>query len=53
VTFNVTASFGVASWVPQDDEDFKLLIKASDSALYQAKENGRNQVRSLNRDEIN
>jgi len=52
VTFKVTASFGVASWIPEHDDDFKLLIKASDNALYQAKENGRNQVQSRERSDL-
>ncbi|WP_155834689.1 sensor domain-containing diguanylate cyclase [Leptolyngbya sp. PCC 6406] len=38
----VTASFGVA--LKQVDEEFEALIKRADKALYQAKQQGRNQV---------
>lgn len=51
-TLNITASFGAASWVPVDDEDYQLLIKAADKALYHSKEHGRNQVSSCERDAI-
>ncbi|MBN2606547.1 MAG: diguanylate cyclase [Thiotrichales bacterium] len=42
---DVTASFGVAQ-VNQGD-DLESLIKRADAAMYQAKQNGRNQVYSL------
>jgi len=41
---NVTASIGVASLIKQHDEDFDKLYKAADAAVYNSKENGRNQV---------
>ena len=41
---NVTASIGVASLIKQHDEDFDKLYKAADTAVYNSKENGRNQV---------
>lgn len=37
-----TASFGVSSYHPGDDE--KSMVKRADEALYQAKENGRDRV---------
>jgi diguanylate cyclase (GGDEF)-like protein len=40
----VTLSIGVASHVPQKGEDPALLVKMSDRALYQAKEEGRNRA---------
>lgn len=42
VGISVTASFGVAQWVT--DEPFEQLLKRVDSALYEAKHSGRNQV---------
>jgi len=41
---NITASIGIASLIPQHHEDFDKLFKAADAAVYQSKENGRNQV---------
>jgi len=40
----VTASIGVASLIKQHGEDFDKLYKAADSAVYNSKKNGRNQV---------
>ncbi len=42
-SFNVTLSGGVASF-PTDAKDAKSLLQASDVALYQAKESGRNRI---------
>ena len=39
---NVTASAGVAEWLPEDKEEATIL--RADKALYRAKDNGRNQV---------
>ena len=41
---NITASIGIASLIKQHNEDFDNLYKAADSAVYQSKENGRNQI---------
>ncbi|GEM_PF-1344518 len=42
---NLTVSFGVAPFKPQDNSD--TLVKRVDDALYQAKEHGRNRVEIL------
>jgi diguanylate cyclase len=39
---SLTASFGVAGWVPAQGERYERLIAAADTALYQAKNRGRN-----------
>jgi len=44
VASQVTVSIGVASTFPAADKDRKKLIKAADTALYRAKETGRNRV---------
>ena len=40
----VTASIGIASLIPRHNEDFDNLYKAADNAVYNSKNNGRNQV---------
>ena len=40
----VTISLGVATFIPSKDNTPEQLIEAADKALFQAKENGRNQV---------
>jgi diguanylate cyclase (GGDEF)-like protein len=42
---NLTASFGVSTFLPDDDRD--SLTKRVDDALYRAKENGRNRIETL------
>ena len=44
VSVYVTISVGVATMQPTPGQSYRLLIKAADDALYQAKEQGRNQV---------
>ncbi len=44
ITDIVSVSVGVSVIIPSDKNSPKDLIKAADEALYQAKENGRNQV---------
>lgn len=42
-TINVSCSIGLASTIPSQHVDSQSLIKAADNAMYQAKEQGRNQ----------
>lgn len=44
----ITASFGVATY-PDDAQDKTELIRAADAAMYEAKEGGRNGVRSFDK----
>jgi diguanylate cyclase (GGDEF)-like protein len=41
--FSITATFGVAQWTVEH-KDSAALLASADQALYQAKENGRDQV---------
>ncbi len=41
---NVTASIGTASLIEEHNKDFDKLYKAADTAVYESKKNGRNQV---------
>lgn len=43
---HLSVSLGVASLVPRSREDLALLVHRADENLYQAKQNGRNQVSS-------
>jgi len=43
---HVTISVGVATWLPEKGSGPEQLLAAADAALYQSKENGRNQVTS-------
>lgn len=43
-TFRCTASFGIATFMPTEDEDWESLFKRADAALYRAKHQGRNRV---------
>jgi diguanylate cyclase (GGDEF)-like protein len=47
---SITASFGVAAWIPSVSDECTLFVNTADKALYQAKENGRNQVVALSND---
>lgn len=43
----VTASFGVATLIPEANEPYERLLQLADRALYRAKQNGRNRVEVL------
>lgn len=45
VTDHVTVSLGVAGMIPSDQAEISELIRSADSALYQAKNEGRNRVK--------
>lgn len=45
----ITVSIGIASW-PQDSENIQDVIKLADQKLYQAKNDGRNCIRSTSSD---
>ena len=40
----VTVSIGVSAWVPEIKENFEELVRRADSALYSAKQQGRNRI---------
>jgi diguanylate cyclase (GGDEF)-like protein len=44
----VTVSIGVAAMLPIHDKSSTMLIEQADVSLYQAKQNGRNQICSFN-----
>ncbi|HEX9017976.1 MAG TPA: sensor domain-containing diguanylate cyclase [Anaerolineaceae bacterium] len=46
-TARITVSIGLTSMEPNENIDFNHLLDRADQALYQAKNNGRNQVRVL------
>ena len=52
-TITRTASFGVASWPHNKIPEAEDLVRASDDALYVAKETGRNRVIRFDGDEFN
>lgn len=45
--FNVTASIGVASVIPDSQFAKDMLLEAADKAMYTSKNAGRNQVSSV------
>jgi len=51
-TFNVTVSIGVCVGVPPQGGSVEAMLKSSDLALYQSKENGRNRVTLYRQDQL-
>ena len=48
----LTISAGVAAWIPTEDGAYKQLLNAADTALYRAKNNGRNCVAASERTKL-
>ena len=48
-SLKVTVSIGVSAWVPEIKENFEELVRRADSALYSAKQQGRNRICSGSR----
>lgn len=49
----VTVSIGIANMIPSSISKYEELIKNSDKALYNAKENGRNRIEVYNKNKTN
>jgi diguanylate cyclase (GGDEF)-like protein/PAS domain S-box-containing protein len=49
--FRITASIGVSTY-PEDGDDAEALLKKADTAMYRAKQNGRNNYRVFSQDMI-
>jgi len=47
VCSHLTISLGVSSMIPTKDDNASVLLDATDKALYQVKENGRNRVETV------
>lgn len=45
IRLSMTCSFGVAEWLGHDTDTIEDMLRRADDALYEAKNNGRNQVR--------
>ena len=45
ITLHITASFGVTA-INKDDADFNAVLQRADIAMYEAKHDGRNKVKS-------
>ncbi|MDA8424255.1 MAG: sensor domain-containing diguanylate cyclase [Nitrospiraceae bacterium] len=43
-SLKVTVSIGVSAWMPEIKENFEELVRRADSALYSAKQEGRNRI---------
>ena len=43
-SLKVTVSIGVSAWTPEIKENFEELVRRADSALYSAKQQGRNRI---------
>lgn len=48
-SLKVTVSIGVSAWMPEIKENFEELVRRADSALYSAKQQGRNRICSGSR----